>query len=206
MKNSIQTAVIWVFLLFVTAASLTGYIREQSKSNRLLYDLIASRDSSKTFTTKDGHRASKLISQNLTAPELKKINPEVVSQLKNMYIAPRLVQSYTQSTQTMQAEVKATAKDSIVPGSTGTNPDAREPEKIRVLKYRDKWISISGIVDPDTAIIKVQASDTIFTAVYKGERRHRWAWILSKRQLTAAATNRSPYIKIKVIQAGIIKK
>jgi hypothetical protein len=205
MKSSVQTALIWVFLLFVTAASVTGYIKEQGKSKRLLYDLKAAQETAKTFTTKDGHQASKLIAQELTAGELKKVNPQIVSQLKNMYIPPRLAQSYTEASQTMQVEVKATVKDSI-PARTENNPDAREPEKIKVLKFRDKWISISGIVDPDTAKIMVLAKDTIFTAIYKGERRHPWAWILSKRQLTAAATNRSPYIKINVIQSGVIKK
>lgn len=205
MKNSIQTAVIWVFLIFVTAASLTGYIREQSKSKRLLYNLIAARDNSKTFTTRDGHQASKLISQNLTAPELKKINPEVISQLKNLYIPPRLVQSYTQSTQTMQATISAPVETQFIasPDSTPTLPDSI---KVQRFSFADKWISISGIVDPDTAKIKVLATDTIFTAIYKGERRHPWAWLLSKRQYTAAATNRSPYIKINVIQSGVIKK
>lgn len=199
MKNSIQTAVIWLFLIFVTAASLTGYIREQSKSKRLLYNLKAARDSAQTFITKDGHQASKLISQNLTAPELRKINTEVVSQLKNLYISPRLVQSYTQSTQEMKAEVPVKIHDTIRIENTDTI-------KMKVLEYQDKWISISGVIDPDTAKIKVLATDTIFTAVYKGERRHPWAWFLSRRQYTAAATNRSPYIKINVIQSGVIKK
>ena len=202
-----QNAVIWLFLICVTAASLTGYIKEQSKSKRLLYNLKAARDSAQTFTTKDGHQASKLIAQNLTVSELKKVNPEVVSQLKNLYIAPRLVESYTETESRMNVEVLATVKDSILPAHTGTNTDTRAPEKIRTLQYSDKWISIrSGNLDLDTAKIKVTAIDSIFVVPYKGERRHPWAWFLSRRQYTAAATNRSPYIEIKVIQSGVIKK
>lgn len=216
MKATAQTAVIWLFLIFVTAASLTGYIREQSKSKRLLYNLKAARDSAQTFTTRDGHQASKLIAQNLTAPELRKVNPEVVSQLKNLYISPRLVQSYTQSTQEMKAEVMAVIKDSIPERTakfsdttrfTVGNIEPVEPKKIRMLEYSDKWISIkANNIDLSPVKITVLATDTIFTAIYKGERRHPWAWFLSRRQYTAAATNRSPYIKINVIQSGVIKK
>ena len=46
----------------------------------------------------------------------------------------------------------------------------------------------------------------IFTAIDKGDRYHPWTWILSKRQLTTSDTNRSHYIKINVIQSGVIKK
>lgn len=205
MKATAQTVIIWLFLVFVAGSSLNLYFKANSRANRMENNLKIANEKAEQFKTKDGHNAAKLKAQELTISELRRINPQVISQLKNLYIAPRLVQSYTESTQTMQAEVKATVKDSI-PERTGTNPDAREPEKIKVLKYRDKWISISGVLDPDTAKIKVLAVDTIFTAVYKGERRHPWAWILSRRQYTAAATNRSPYIKINVISSGVIKK
>lgn len=213
MKERLTTGIIWLFLAFVTVTSVTGYIKEQQKSNRLLYDLKAARDSAQTFTTRDGHQASKLIAQNLTPSEFKKVNPETVAKLKNMYIRPGMVQSYTETSAQMKAEVLATVKDSIVANTPANEPGRAQgiapepqPEKLKVLKYRDKWISISGVVDLDTAKITVLANDTIFTAIYRGERRHPWAWILSRRQLTAAATNRNPYIKINVIQSGVIKK
>ena len=200
MKSTAQTVIIWLFLIFVTGSSLYLYIHEQGNTKRLIYDLKAARDSAQTFTTKDGHQASKLISQNLTASELRKVNPEIVSKLKNMYITPGAVQSYTEATQTLQADISAPVKDSIkqIPG--------KAPEQIKTFAYSDKWLSLKGVIHHDTTAIKLAATDTIFTAVYKGERRHPWAWFLSKRQYTATATNRSPYIKINVIQSGVIKK
>jgi hypothetical protein len=208
MKATAQTVFIWLFLVFVTGSSLYLYIKEQGNSRRLLYDLKAANEQAEDFKTREGHQASKLKAQELTISELRRINPQIIAQLKNLDIRPRLVTSYTQAAQTFQAEIRAPVKDSIVnvPASTDIKQDAREPQKIKVLKYRDKWISITGVLDPDTAKIKVAATDTIFTGIYKGDRRRPWLWILSKRQYTAAATNRSPYIKIQVIQSGVIKK
>jgi hypothetical protein len=205
MKATMQTGIIWLFLLFVTGSSLRLYFKANSRANRMKSNLIAANAEAEVFKTKDGHTASKLIAQELTISELRKVNPTIISQLKNLYIPPRLAVSYTAASQEMKAEVKAVITDSV-PCSTGINSEPRDTVKIRVLKYRDKWISITGVLDPDTAKITVLATDTIFTAIYRGDRRHPWAWFLSKRQYTAAATNRNPYIKINVIQSGVIKK
>jgi hypothetical protein len=208
MKATAQTVIIWLFLIFVTGSSLNLYFHANSDKNRLIADLKAANEKAEDFKTREGHQASKLKAQELTISELRRINPQIIASLKNLQIPPRLVDSYTQAEQTFQAEIKAQVKDSIsdLPERTAINPDAREPQKIKVLKYRDKWITITGVLDPDTAKIKVLAKDTIFTAIYKGDRRRPWLWILSKRQYTAAATNRSPYIKINVVASGIIKQ
>jgi len=213
MKVTAKTIILYLALVCLSGLSLYLYFDGEANEKRLTYDLKASLQTAVDYKTKDGYNASKLIAQELTIQELRRINPQIIESLKNLYIAPRLAQSYTQTKQTFQATIKATVIDSIVHG-TGVNRFTKEFIKadsvfsttIKILKYQDKWISINGKVYPDTAEIKILATDSIFTAIYKGVRRHPWAWILSKRQLTTAATNRSPYILINVIQAGIINK
>ena len=201
MKATAQTVLIWIFLIFVTGSSLYLYIKEQGNSSRLLYDLKAAVEVAKDFRTLEGHQASKLKAQELTISELRRINPQIISAIKNLDIRPRLVTSYTQAAQTFQAEITVPVKDSLIAPVT-----ERAAVEVKVLQYRDKWISINGVLDPDSARIKVAATDTIFTAIYKGDRRRPWLWVLSKRQYTAAATNCSPYISINVIQSGVIKQ
>lgn len=205
MKAKAETVIIWLFLLFVTGSSLKLYFEEKANSTRLTYDLKAALETAVDFKTKNGQQASKMKAQELTISELRKINPAIISQLKNLYIPPRLAESYTELSQEMKAAVKAPIKDSIR-YPIGINSDDREPEKIKVLQYWDQWISIHGVLDPDTAKIKVLATDTIFTAIHKGERRRPWLWVFSKRQLTTSATNRSPYISVHVINSGVIRK
>lgn len=203
--KSAQTVIIWLFLIFVAGSSLYLYIHEQGNSRRLLANLEAANQTAKQFKTKDGHNATKLIAQDLTIKELRRVHPEIIAQLKNLYISPRLVQSYTAAAQTFSADIKTpvTTKPDTTTTGTGT---IETKGTIETFTFLDKWISVTGQIKHDTAALNIQATDTIFTAIYKGDRRHPWAWILSRRQLTAAATNRSPYIKINVIQAGVIKK
>lgn len=205
MKTNVQTVIIWLFLLFVTGSSLNLYFKANSRVNRMEENLKAVNEKVEYFKTRDQHNAARITAQELTISELRRIHPAIISEFKNLYIPPRLAQSYTKTSQTLQAEIKAPIKDSI-PAVTGINTVAREPEKIKVLKYRDKWISIFGELYPDTAKIKVLAKDTIFTAIHRGERRRPWLWVLSKRKLQTSATNRSPYISINVIQSGVIKQ
>ena len=215
MKETATTVIIWLFLAFVTVSSLKLYFEANSRANRMETNLKAAQSEAESFKAKDGHPASRRIAQELTPPELRRTNPEIVAQLKNLYIAPRLAQSYTQLAQEMKAEISPTVKDTILKRTGGNrftelfekaDSAFNDSIKIKVLEYQDKWISIIGKIDPLPAKIKILATDTIFTAIYKGERRRPWAWILSKRQLTTAATNRSPYIKINVIQSGVLKK
>jgi hypothetical protein len=210
MKKNLIIIAIGLILTASTVVSTVMYFKELANSNRLVFDLKAANQPAKTFETKDGHQASKLIAQDNTVHELKIINPRVVSQLSNLYIAPRLVQSYSETTQTLKAEIYAHIKDSIsatLPADTSKNTVAEVPVKIRMLEYSDTWISVkTGNIDLAPVKITVVAKDSIFAGVYKGQRRHPWAWILSRRQWTVAATNKSPYIKIEVIQAGVIKK
>ncbi len=204
MKATAQTVIIWLFLVFVAGESMNLYFKANSRANRLENNLKIANEQAEQFRTRDGQQASRLKAQELTISELRRINPQIIARLKNLYIPPRLAQSYTQSSQQLKAEVKAAIKDSIVPASitetTGTK------ETIGTFDYADAWIEVKGQFVSDTATLHISANDTIFTAIYKGERRHPWAWFLSKRQLTAAATNRNPYISIKVIQSGVIKK
>lgn len=207
MKTTATTVFICLFLVFVTGSSLKLYFKANSRANRMETNLIAANATAEAFKTKNGHNASKLQAQELTIQELRRVNPAIISQLKNLYIPPRLATSYTQTKQEMKAEITAPVKDSIVvPARTTINAVPREPEKIKVLDYSDEWIKIHAELAEATGKVSVLATDTLFTSIYKGERRRPWLWVFSKRKLTVAGTNVSPYVDVVIIQAGVIKK
>lgn len=209
MKRISPTLIIWIVLFSVSAGSLKLYFSEKATSRRYFDNLQATQAKVKEFTTRDGHQATKISAFELTNTDLRKAFPDVAQQLKNLDIRQRLAESYTQASTAMSFEITAPVKDSIPDhtqysvGKIENQPI--EPLPIKTFSYQDQWISVSGTVS-DVAKIRVAAVDTIFTAIYRGERRHPWAWFLSKRKLEVAATNRSPYIKTTVIQAGMIKK
>lgn len=201
MNKTITNILIYIVLVVGMVMTLNLYFTEKATSNRLFSNLKAVNQQSETYTTKDGHPAVKKTIQELTTKELKQVFPELTAIIKNMRIEPRRVETYTQLTQGLTIKLQAPVTDSIV-----FNTNLQDSLKIKRLNYIDKWISIKAEIKPDTGLVKIAAIDTIFTSIYRGKRRHPARWIFSRRNYEAAATNRSPYISINVIQSGIIKK
>lgn len=212
-----------VLLIFIGTSAGFAYLyfNEAATSKRRLDNIQALTSKVEQFQTRDNHQATRIKAQNPKNMELRKAFPEVTQQLNNLYIPSRLAESYTQARTGLSFEVSTPTRDTLI---NRKNTDASSfkklfsdadsafshqsvPESIaaKTFSYSDKWKSVNGLVFPDTTFIKVAAVDSIFTAIYRGQRRHPWAWIFSKRKLEAAATNRNPDIKITVIQAGIIK-
>lgn len=213
--RKINSVFVWLLLLATSGTMTYLYFIEKANSKRLFDNVVAANSKIKEFTTRDGHQATKKQAYELTNSELRKAFPEVQTQLKNLYIKPRLAESYTQASTAMEFEVSAPTRDTLVNRLRRDIQDTLPalvklpvPELVegKTFSYSDQWKSVNGLVFPDTTFIKVAAVDSIFTAIYRGQRRHPWAWVLSKRKLEVAATNRNPDIKITVIQAGLIKK
>lgn len=205
MKNSAATVLIWFFLLFVAGSSLNLYFKANSRANRLENNLATVNQQAEQFRARNGQLASRLTAQELTISELRRISPAIVSQIKNLYIPPRLVQSYTTTAQQMKAEITATVTSVQEPDTTG-EAITHNPQPITRIDYADKWIQVKGTIKDDSAKLNITATDTIFCVIHKGERRRPWLWILSKRQYQASANNVSPYIESEIVNLGVIKK
>lgn len=198
MKQTSITVFVGLFLLFVTTSSLKLYFDEHARAERLTDNIEALNSEAETFRAKNGQQASRIAAQEVTIKELKNAYPEIVAQLKNLSIQPRRVQSYTQTSQQLKAEIKTVVRDSLI--------YRQDTVKMLLLQHRDKWMQIRGEVYPDTAKISVSASDSIFIATHRGRRYHPAAWVLSRRRLETTATNVNPYISICVVSSGTVRK
>jgi hypothetical protein len=208
MKAISTNILIWLFLLFVTGSTLKLYFAEKANSRRLSDNLESVTQEAEHFKTRDNRPAVKTTALVLTPVEIKRYFPEVKQKLENLYIPPQRAESYTETSQQLTATITAPVKDTVlqiiqVPSSKFQIPKL---DTIRVLDYQDEWIKIHAALAADTGTIEVAAIDTIFTAIYRGERRKPAFWIFSRRKLQTAASNRNPYISINVVQSGVIKK
>ena len=207
MKTTATTIGIWLFMLFVTGSSLKLYIDEKANSRRLTNNLETVNQEVERYKTRDGHQAARIDALVLTNRELKRSFPGMASTLKNLYIPPQRVESFTETSNQLKIKVTAPVKDTVLQlieprgFSTVINRDT-----VHFLDYADEWIKIHAEMMHNTGTVEVAATDTIFTAIHRGERRRPWSWIFSRRKLQTSVTNRNPYISINVIQSGVIKK
>lgn len=203
--KDIKILIIMLALLALSATTSILLLKEKANSRRLTDNISVLQSEARQFTTKDGHQATKTDALILQPSEVKKLFPEVNSQLKNMYIPASRTESFTDTRSVTDFTVRAANRDTLrtiraLPGNIPTT------EAVKTFKYSDRWKTVNGLITPDTTFIRVATVDSIFTAIYKGDRRHPWAWILSRRKLQVAATNRNPDNTITVIQGGVIKR
>jgi hypothetical protein len=154
MKQTAGHIAVFMFLIFVSFQSLRLYVKEQGTVRRLRANIEALNTEAEQFRTRDGHLASRIAAQELTIAELRRAYPRVTSQLRNLYIPPQRVQSYTETAQQLQATVSAPVSDTVIIYKTDT-------VSLQTISYSDVWLSISGEICPGTAKLSVAATDTI---------------------------------------------
>jgi type II secretory pathway pseudopilin PulG len=221
MKKAVINITIWIILIGSIAAGWKLYFKEKQNSRRLTHNIEAIQSQAEQFKARNGQQAARIAAQEVTISELRK-NTVLAAKLKNLYIKPGRVQSFTENRSQMSAQITAPTRDTFIfspmptlpadnklfadtTGTPGKNIVARETEKIRMLDYSDPWITIQAELGADTGTVNVAAVDTIFTAIHQGRRYKPLLWIFSRRKLEASATNTNPYIDITVIQGGIVK-
>ncbi len=199
MRNQAFVAFVILFLLFVSGESIKLYFSEHANYKRMEENLKTSTQEALYYKTRSGESALKVTAQEFTIRELRNTIPTVVKDLKNLYIRPGSVQSYTKSSTEVKKEIVVQVRDSLV-----YLPDSSR-YRARSLQYHDNWFSVSGMIYQDTAKLSIEAKDTI-TAVIFSERKHPFWWILSKRQTKAVIKNANPSVKIHIQQEIVIKK
>ena len=198
----VSRSLITVFILILIITGFQYTFKSCEKNQRLVDNLVAVNQPDESFQTKDDHPASKKQALDITPGELKTAFPTVITRLDNLYIKPQRTESFIELSSDLTIDIKAPVTNPPTSAGYRINNDT---VPMRTLNFSDKWITIHAALGTDTGKIQVAAVDSIFTAIYHGRRRHPLLWIFSKRKLEVAATNRSPYIKIKVLQAGTIK-
>ena len=203
MKNAAITGGIILFLLFVSVECFRLYLSEKQEARRWEDNYTAAAAEAERYKTAAGDAAVKITAQEMTIAELKKALPAVIADIKAAGIRPGAVHSFTENTAVMGAHIAAPLKYATTATTAPTRADTT-PERVRSFEYTDKWFSTAGIIRNDSIIQDISGIDTIQTIIYS-QRRHPWAWILSKKQIKAVTVNKNPGIDITPLKAIYIK-
>lgn len=204
MKNFFNSAIpyiIGIFLLFVTFQSLKLYYNETKTTTRLTDALAVSQKECTYFKARNGDQAVKLQSQELTIKEIRATIPAVIADLKNLYIRPRQLQSYTTASTETKRHITTALRDSSI---RDTAKKIETP--IKVINYSDKWFTVKGIIREKTADLTINTSDSLNVVNYLSRRPHPWLWIFGgKRHPESAISNKNPFIKYSIQKSITVK-
>lgn len=197
MKQKAIIATIFLVVCFIGFEFANMYFQERRERNRITESFKASRDSLTYYRTQNGKLAARNQTLQLKYNELQQIFPEVMEEIRNLSIKPRLVNQFTETVVKQEKEIITHIKDSII----------HDTLVAKVFNYQDDFYSVKGIAVGDSQRVSISSTDSLIQVVYKGERMRPWLWFLSKRKMEQVISSKNPNSKIvynRTIQ--IIKK
>ena len=182
MKIKLLISVI-IALLFISSFLLSReLIKSKRNYERINQSFAAAEKKITYYKTVNGNLAAKIDVLHLKNSELKNIFPEILAEIKQLKINPRLVNHYSETVIKQEKEVVKQLRDSLI----------FDTIRVKVFEYCDAFYQLKGIIRDDSIRIKIQSIDTIIQIVYKGKRLYPWRWIFSKRQLQQVIQSKNP--------------
>lgn len=181
---------LWPYFLIVLLLIAVTYfakvaIQEKRDKQRIVVDMAISNSPVKTFTAKNGLKATKTDVMEFKVPEIKKIYPALVKDAENVRISPGNLQNITEIGTCLSQAVTVKTRDSIV----------YDTVHVKVFNYQDKWTTICGVIG-DSSKVRIESRDSLQTFMHKGDRIKPWLWVLSRRKLQQTIINTNPHIQI----------
>ncbi|MEI6276658.1 MAG: DUF6549 family protein [Prolixibacteraceae bacterium] len=156
------------------------------------------------FKTAAGDAATKVTAQEFTIKELRAAIPALIQEVKDAGIRPAALRSATETASEINRHISAVLRDSIKysPKNISTGQPVAS-STVKIFEYKDKWFTVKGEIS-DSIQMDISGKDTTKTFIYV-QRRHPWAWILSRKEFRAVTVNKNPFIKTTPGQTIVIK-
>ena len=187
MKSTGTNILIYFFLIIVAGQSINLMLKAQENFKRIEGNFKASQSLCEFYKARNGEMAVKVTAMEMTVKEIRQSIPDVIADLKNLYIRPAGLKSYLETTSNTKKEIIVPVRDSIQTPTAG-HPD---PAPIKTIKFTDKWFNVHGYLQNDTARLTIVTSDTIKSIIHKS-RIHPALWIFSRYTFKAVVTNVNP--------------
>jgi len=182
MRYKISITFIALCLLGFTIGLVDQLVQSKKGFARLQESFTASNSELIHFKTLNGKQAAKIQVLQLRNTELSAIYPEILNEVRNLNIKPRMVNHYSETVIHQQKEVVTQLKDSVVFDTLIE----------RNFHYSDAYYLVQGKVQQDSIRFNINSTDSLVQVVYRGKRKRPWLWIFSNRELEQAIYSKNP--------------
>lgn len=185
-KIKIIAAIIFIISLMTTVILIKELIKSNKSFNRIELAIQEQRNLISYYKTENGKIAAKSDVILLRVKELKILFPQVISEIENLKIKTSRVADFSETIIKQENEIKFKLIDSII----------YDTINIKKFEYSDEYYQVDGRIMNDSLRLNINSIDSIIQVIYWGKRQKPWLWILSKRNLEQAITNKNPKAKI----------
>ena len=169
-----------------TVILIKELIKSNKSFNRIELAIQEQRNLISYYKTENGKIAAKSDVILLRVKELKILFPQVISEIENLKIKTSRVADFSETIIKQENEIKFKLIDSII----------YDTINIKKFEYSDEYYQVDGRIMNDSLRLNINSIDSIIQVIYWGKRQKPWLWILSKRNLEQAITNKNPKAKI----------
>jgi len=194
----------WILILLLIGVALYGLDRInklREENNRLSNNIEALTTDISHWTTKNGIDVAKIQQLELTKQEYKLLYQEEVKKTKSLGIkVNRLEQQITAHSNTeIEATVPIVSDTVYLPSKIDTLPLL--PQITRTFQYKDDWIQILGVIEPDSVKLAYNSTDSLDIYLVREPKRLLWVIPIGVKHINVLITNSNPNTKIVYAQS-----
>lgn len=152
---------LYVNVALILTVSVLSYwlnnVREEKK--RLADNQEALLSDVDYYKTESGKNAASVLKLELSKSELENHCQDLIKTIDDLNIKIGRIQSASTTVTKTEVEIQTVVRDSIVYRDL--------PVNLKVIKWRDPWVTLNGVLDGETFSAKIESVDTLSQVVHR---------------------------------------
>lgn len=152
---------LYVNVALILTVSVLSYwlnnVREEKK--RLADNQEALLSDVDYYKTESGKNAASVLKLELSKSELENHCQDLTKTIDELNIKIGRIQSVSTTVTKIEVEIQTVVRDSIVYRDL--------PVNLKVVKWRDPWVTLNGVLDGETFSAKIESVDTLSQVVHR---------------------------------------
>lgn len=158
---SMKKILLYVNVALILTVSVLPYwlnnVREEKK--RLADNQEALLSDVDYYKTESGKNAASVLKLELSKSELENHCQDLTKTIDDLNIKIGRIQSVSTTVTKTEVEIQTVVRDSIVYRDL--------PVNLKVVKWRDPWVTLNGVLDGETFSAKIESVDTLSQVVHR---------------------------------------
>ncbi|MEG2120421.1 MAG: DUF6549 family protein [Rikenellaceae bacterium] len=131
----------------------------RQEKNRLANNQEALLSDVDYYKTEAGNSAASVQMLELSKSELEKHYTDLIKTVQDLNVKVKRIQAAAQTATKTEVEIQTVVRDSIVYRD--------RPVSIKVINWKDPWVSLNGVLDGENFSAKIESVDTLIHVVHR---------------------------------------
>lgn len=184
--------------LVITVAILFSWLQNvRQEKNRLANNQEALLSDVDYYKTEAGNSAASVQMLELSKSELEKHCTDLTKTVQDLNIKVKRIQAAAQTATETEVEIKTVVRDSIVYRD--------RPVSLKVINWRDPWVSLNGVLDGENFSAKIESVDTLTHVIHRVPKKFLF-FRYGVKAIKLDVVSKNPHSKIVFTEYIELKK